>query len=159
MTRKQASLLQDPFSEPFADVMVYKRHMNNTKDNLNKQCSGGFTLIELVVAILIFAIGIVGIMKMHQASIQSNNYSMQLTQALNIADDKIEFLRGINFTDANMTLGAHAAIATSMGVQYNMDWVVAPMTNNFARNVNFTISWQEKAINHQYNILLILDQL
>jgi type IV pilus assembly protein PilV len=133
--------------------------MNNTKDNLDKQCSGGFTLIELVVAILIFAIGIVGIMKMHQASIQSNNYSMQLTQALNIADDKIEFLRGINFTDANMTLGAHAAIATSMGVQYNMDWVVAPMTNNFARNVNFTISWQEKAINHQYNILLILDQL
>ena len=133
--------------------------MNNTKDNLDKQCSGGFTLIELVVAILIFAIGIVGIMKMHQASIQSNNYSMQLTQALNIADDKIEFLRGINFTDANMTPGAHAAIATSMGVQYNMDWVVAPMTNNFARNVNFTISWQEKAINHQYNILLILDQL
>jgi prepilin-type N-terminal cleavage/methylation domain-containing protein len=132
--------------------------MNNTKDNLDKQCSGGFTLIELVVAILIFAIGIVGIMKMHQASIQSNNYSMQLTQALNIADDKIEFLRGINFTD-EMELGAHAAIATSMGVQYNMDWVVAPMTNNFARNVNFTISWQEKAINHQYNILLILDQL
>jgi prepilin-type N-terminal cleavage/methylation domain-containing protein len=159
MTRKQASLLQGPFSEPFADVMVYKRHMNNTKDNLNKQCSGGFTLIELVVAILIFAIGIVGIMKMHQASIQSNNYSMQLTQALNIADDKIEFLRGINFTDANMTLGAHAAIATSMGVLYNMDWVVTPLTNNFARNVNFTISWQEKAINHQYNILLILDQL
>jgi prepilin-type N-terminal cleavage/methylation domain-containing protein len=133
--------------------------MNNTKDNLNEQCSGGFTLIELVVAILIFAIGIVGIMKMHQASIQSNNYSMQLTQALNIADDKIEFLRGINFTDANMTQGAHAAIATSMGVQYNMDWVVTPMTNNFARNVNFTISWQEKAINHQYNIQLILDQL
>jgi hypothetical protein len=37
--------------------------------------------------------------------------------------------------------------------------VVAPLTNNFARNVNFTISWQEKAINHQYNIQLILDQL
>jgi prepilin-type N-terminal cleavage/methylation domain-containing protein len=135
--------------------------MNNAKDNLKEQSPGGFTLIELVVAILIFAIGIVGIMKMHQASIQSNNFSMQLTQALNIADDKIEFLRGINFTDANMTLGAHAAIATSMGVQYNMNWVVAvaPMTNNSARNVNFTISWQEKAIAHQYNIQLTLSQL
>lgn len=134
-------------------------HMNNTKEDLNERCSGGFTLIELVVAILIFAIGIVGIMKMHQASIQSNNFSMNLTQALNIAEDKIEFLRGIDFTDANMTLGAHAAIATSMGVQYDMDWVVSPIANNFARNVDFTISWQEKAINHEYNILLTLDQL
>jgi type IV pilus assembly protein PilV len=132
--------------------------MNNTNHNLHKR-SGGFTLIELVVAILIFAIGIVGIMKMHQASIQSNNYSMQLTQALNIADDRIEFLRGLNFTDANMTPGAHAAVVTSMGVQYNMNWVVVPMANNFARDVNFNISWQEKAINHQYIIRLTLDQL
>jgi len=126
---------------------------------VNTSNRAGFTLLELVIAICIFAIGIVGIMKMHQASIQSNNFSMQLTQALNISEDRIEYLRGLPFSNADMTIGAHAAVATSMGVQYNMNWVVSAGSNPFGRNVNFVITWQEKAINHQYNIQLALDQL
>jgi prepilin-type N-terminal cleavage/methylation domain-containing protein len=135
--------------------------INMMTDYSPKEGSRGFTLIELVVAILIFAIGIVGIMKMHQASIQANSYSMQLTQAMNIVEDKIDFLRGIPFTNAAMTVGNHAAVATSMGVQYNLSWSVAATagSDNHARSINVTIAWMEKAISHQVSIPVILSPL
>jgi type IV pilus assembly protein PilV len=141
--------------------MISVNIMDNAIYHEHKIISGGFTLIELVVAILIFAIGIVGIMKMHQASIQANNYSMQLTQAMNIAEDKLDFLRGLQFTNANMTTGNHAAVATSMGVQYNLTWTVAATagSNNHARSVNLTIAWKEKTIDHQTKFQVILSQL
>ncbi len=121
---------------------------------------GGFSLIELVVAILVFSIGIVGIMKMHQASVQSNAYSMQLTQALNVADSELEFLRGLPFTHSSMSIGAHnpPVPVTLMGVPYNVSWVVTPQVGNLARDVNLLVTWQEKAIAHQLNIPVSLTE-
>jgi type IV pilus assembly protein PilV len=135
--------------------------MDNAKYHISRDKSDGFTLIELVVAILIFAIGIVGIMKMHQASIQSNMFSMQLTQAMNISTNTIETLRGLPFDHADMSVGAHAAVTfTSMGVPYTVSYTVAvtPSSNNFGRNVNLTIAWDEKAIHHQLSLPVILSQ-
>jgi prepilin-type N-terminal cleavage/methylation domain-containing protein len=136
--------------------------MKNEKYHVCNNKSGGFTLIELVVAILIFALGIVGIMKMHQASVQSNMFSMQLTQAMNISTDRIEFLRGLPFDNANMSVGAtHGPVTiTSMGVPYAVSYTVAvtPNSNNYGRTVNLTIAWDEKAIHHQLSIPAILSQ-
>jgi prepilin-type N-terminal cleavage/methylation domain-containing protein len=129
--------------------------VNNMDNNKRKKISGGFTLIELVVAILVFAIGIVGIMKMHQASLQANNFSMQLTQAMNITEDRIDYLRGVGLSHADMTLGAHGPVVrTSMGVQYQVTWAVSvtPNTYNVGRNVNLAVSWNEKTIAHNLPI-------
>jgi prepilin-type N-terminal cleavage/methylation domain-containing protein len=127
-------------------------HMEQTKNTIHysyNKNSRGFTLIELVVAILIFALGIVGIMKMHQASVQSNNFSMQFSQAMNIAEDRMDLLRGLGIDDANMSIGVHNPVTvTSMGVQYSISWTVSvtPFTYNAGRDVNLTIAWNEKAI-------------
>jgi type IV pilus assembly protein PilV len=108
---------------------------------------GGFTLIELVVAILVFAIGIVGILKMHQASVQSNNFSMQLTQAMNIAEDKIDYLRGLGVNNTSMAVGTHNFLTvTSMGVLYTVSSGVTQVGSG--KNVVLTITWNEKTIPH-----------
>ncbi len=123
--------------------------------NYHHKKPGGFTLIELVVAILVFAIGIVGILKMYQASIQSNNFSMQLTEAMNISQDKFDFLRGLGMTSTSMSIGYHnnvnPEIVTSMGVPYKVSWKVDQIASSLDK-VTLTIAWNEKAIPHTISI-------
>jgi prepilin-type N-terminal cleavage/methylation domain-containing protein len=131
------------------------KHMDKVIIHSSHKKPGGFTLIELVVAILVFAIGLVGILKMHQASIQSNNFSMQLTEVMNISQDKFDYLRGLGVNNTSMSIGAHnPVIVTSMGVPYTVSWKVtaAPDSTSFGRKVELTIAWNEKAVQHKLDL-------
>lgn len=120
----------------------------------------GFTLIELVVAILIFAIGIVGIMKMHQASIQSNNYSMQLTEALGAAETRLELLRGLSFSHTSMSIGAHTETVVSLrGIPYTVNYTVTDSgsTATATRTIALNVQWDEKATHHEVDFAVMRD--
>ncbi len=121
----------------------------------------GFTLIELVVAILIFAIGIVGILKMHQAAIQASSYNRQLTEAVAIAQDRLERLHGLQFTNADMAVGVHNTITVfsppPRNLPYNISWTVAqPAT--FVRTVALSVTWMEKNVSHEVDLNVIWDE-
>lgn len=107
----------------------------------------GFTLIELFVAILIFAVGIVGVAKMQMAAVASNSYSLQLTQALNIAEDRIERLKNDALTDAVLAVGAHTtgAVISDEGRTFTPSWTVTAIPNATAVSVAVNVSWTEKA--------------
>ena len=62
----------------------------------------GFTLVELVVAILIFGIGICGIAKMQYVAVRGNAYAMRLSQATNAAENRMEWLMGLNYDAAEL---------------------------------------------------------
>ena len=131
------------------------KHMDNVTIHSPHKKPGGFTLIELVIAILVFAIGLVGILKMHQASVQSNNFSMQLTEAINISQDKFDYLRGLGVTNTSMSTGTHNPVTiTSMGVPYTVQWVVTatPSSTSSGRKVELKIGWNEKAIAHNLDL-------
>lgn len=124
--------------------------------------SAGFTLIELVVAIFVFALGIMGILKMHQASVQANNFSMQLTEAVNAAEDQMEFLRGLSFVHDSMSVGIHSTTTTmSRNIPYNVSYRVdtTPNTGGTGRTVTIFVTWQEKNLNHMFTLPLVMDEL
>ncbi|MGC9323718.1 MAG: type IV pilus modification PilV family protein [Desulfomonilia bacterium] len=121
----------------------------------------GFTLIELVVAIFIFALGIMGIVKMQSQAIQANSYSMQLTDAVNIAQDHLERLRGLTFAHDSMSTALHTT-STNLhrGIPFNLSWRVSdPGTFRPSREVLVSVRWQEKAINHQITMEVLWDEL
>ena len=135
--------------------MNYKALQKDSMKNNN-----GFTLIELVVAILVFALGIMGIMKMHSATVQANNYSMQVTEAVNAGENELEYLRGLEFAHDSMSIGVHNTTNLSRGIPYNLSWTVTnPGTAGSSRNVLLTVQWQEKALNHQINMEVTWDEL
>jgi type IV pilus assembly protein PilV len=134
--------------------------MKGLRKRMHRMKTEGFTLIELVVAILVFALGIMGIMKMHSATVQSNNYSMQLTEAVNIGETQLEILRGLDFTTSTMSVGAHnTTTARSRGIPYNVSYTVTnPGTSTPTRNVALSVTWQEKNLNHRIDMNVRWDE-
>ena len=59
----------------------------------------GFTLIEVLIAMTVFAIGILGVAAMQLAAIKGNSYSSHLSEASTISQDKIEDFISLNYND------------------------------------------------------------
>jgi type IV pilus assembly protein PilV len=70
----------------------------------------GFTLIEVMISMVILAIGILGLAPLMVLSIYSNTYSQDLTQATAVAQDRIEQLKNapnfavIPYTDSTLNI-------------------------------------------------------
>ncbi|MCK4549815.1 MAG: prepilin-type N-terminal cleavage/methylation domain-containing protein, partial [Candidatus Krumholzibacteria bacterium] len=67
----------------------------------------GIGLIEIIVAMLIFAIGITAAIRTLPVSNTATTRARNLTMATNLAQQKIEELMGTPLNDANLTSGAH----------------------------------------------------
>jgi prepilin-type N-terminal cleavage/methylation domain-containing protein len=61
-----------------------------------KRFQQGFSLVELLVAILLLTVGILALAKMQTGAVASNVVGNQLTQATFLAQDKLEELRLLN---------------------------------------------------------------
>ena len=59
----------------------------------------GFSLIEIMIAITVFAIGILAVGKMQITAIKGNSFANGLTRAATLARDRMEKLIGLSYTD------------------------------------------------------------
>ncbi len=62
----------------------------------------GFTLIEILIAMTIFAIGMLAIGAMQISAIRENAFSNDLTEASTIAQDQVELLISKDFSDPDL---------------------------------------------------------
>lgn len=77
----------------------------------------GFTLLEIIIALLVMMISVLGTASLFIFAINYNSGSRDRTVALAIAQQRIERLRNIPFTDA--ALNATAAAGTTETLQTN----------------------------------------
>ncbi len=126
------------------------------KKNIN---DSGFTLMEILIAMVIFSIGLLGVAKMQISSIQGNAYSQEVTDATVIAKDKIEELMAVNYhnlrflsdvdADGNNgggldDTGAAADYSQVMG-RYTLSWNVAidfPIDRTMTLRI--IVNWQDR---------------
>jgi len=78
----------------------------------------GFTLIEVMIALMVLTIGILGMMVMQTSATTSNYRASTLTTASTIATQQVETLRSLPFT--SVANGALVDPATS----YPVSWTV-----------------------------------
>lgn len=106
----------------------------------------GFTLIEVLIGLIILAIGLLAIAGMQITSIVGTSFSSNLTQASVLAQERLEFLKGLSLNDARLNTGT-----------YNDPPDIGIFTRSYQANRNanpdfvtiiYTISWLEKGVTH-----------
>ena len=103
----------------------------------------GFTLIEVLVGLVILAIGLLAIAGMQVTSVRGNFFSNYLTQASHAGQDRLEFLDSLVYTSAELSAGSHNDPATTIsGIVFNRSYTVVDDANGY-KIINYTISWND----------------
>jgi type IV pilus assembly protein PilV len=111
----------------------------------------GFTLIELLVSLIIFSLGMLGIMAMQLTSITTNRRAYTMNEALNFAESKIEEMRSGAVTAAGSELEAGAT-----GNTYIIEWTTPgnPTTVSFYSGYRGTLTeWNQLTQNEKNEYL------
>ncbi|MBW2674403.1 MAG: prepilin-type N-terminal cleavage/methylation domain-containing protein [Deltaproteobacteria bacterium] len=105
--------------------------------------SSGFTLVEVMIAIFILVVGLLGVAGVATTVINGNTFSKEITTATTLAQDKMEELKGT----------AYASITTGSDTQesiYTRTWTVtsnSPVTGMKTIEVAVAFSWKGSAHN------------
>jgi Tfp pilus assembly protein PilV len=99
-------------------------------------------MIEILIAMLIFGIGIAAAIRTLPVSNRAAARSRNLTMATNLAQEKIEELMSVPFTDADLTAGDHVDPDNPLDRIFTRTWSVTddvPLTE--MKRVDVTVSY------------------
>jgi len=106
----------------------------------------GFTLMEIIIAIMILTVGLLAVAKMQVSAIRGNYMSSNTTVALALAEKKMENLLQKEYTHADLSNGNHEQVnineAGQAGGIYHRIWVVqddTPISNT--KTIIVTVRW------------------
>jgi type IV pilus assembly protein PilV len=96
----------------------------------------GFTLVEVLIALVVFVVGALGMLSMLTGLMWANTYSRNVTEATQLAQDRLEIMRSQGFS----ALGAGSDTVGS----YSRSWTVDTAAVSGAAVVAVTVQWQDK---------------
>ena len=106
----------------------------------------GFTLIEVLIGLIILAIGILAVAGMQITSIRGTAFSNSLTQASVIAQDRLEFIKSLPLNDARLDTDTYPD-PPNIGIFTRSYQATRNANPNFV-NIIYTVSWLEKGVTH-----------
>ena len=101
-------------------------HFESGNKYNNSHRDQGFTLIEVLIALAVFSIGILAVGSIQLRSTGGSTNARILTEASIWAQDRVETLMSCSYTDPNLDLGNVAAGTqhTATAGNYNIMWEV-----------------------------------
>ena len=101
----------------------------------------GFSLLEVLVALLLSAVGILAIGGLQIGSIKGNSFSQEVTQATVLSQDRLEELRKMDFDDSNLSIGHHdEGVLNGSGFSRYYD---VESISTTLKAVTVTVGWTE----------------
>ncbi|MDM8551143.1 prepilin-type N-terminal cleavage/methylation domain-containing protein [Desulfobacterales bacterium HSG2] len=130
--------------------MVY----NEGEDMRVKSEEKGFTLLELIISMAIFSIGIMAVASMHGMSINANAKAKKHTEATTVASDKLEKFRAMGYDDPAFDADSNPHEEVIDG-KYTLTWSVEridlddpdtepPPGDDDAKRITLNVTWQDR---------------
>ncbi|MFH1090486.1 MAG: prepilin-type N-terminal cleavage/methylation domain-containing protein [Pseudomonadota bacterium] len=113
---------------------------------------GGFSLIEVLVAVIVVGVGFLAAASMQGTSVGGNSRSALLTTATYLAEDKIEELRNRAYIAID-AIGSPENQIDGLGHAgglFSRSWTVLNDTpGRLMKTISVTVTWQERGAGHR----------
>lgn len=116
--------------------------------------SKGFSLIEVLIALVILSISLLALAGLMVQTTKSNSFGNHMTEASTVAQDAFERLRARPYN--SMTAGAPDSPTGATGQVYTRTSTIVKNPNSTEAEATVTISWTDPTshtISFNYNIL------
>jgi type IV pilus assembly protein PilV len=121
----------------------------------------GFTLLEVIVAISILTFGLLAVASMQMTAIRGNYNASNITEATTVAQDRLENLMGLLYSDPLLDPGndlSDPAPPSPSGYTITYDVLDNnPMMNT--RLIAVTVQWQDKGVQKQSVLTCVKPQV
>ena len=112
----------------------------------------GFTMIEVLIGIIILAVAVLAIAGMQIASITGNAFSQNLTQASVLAQNRMEFLKSLDFATDPIFQANGSYNDVNDGIfqgRYQVTRAASYAT------ITYTVTWAEKGVDRSVTFSMI----
>lgn len=109
----------------------------------------GFSLLEVLIALSIFSIGMLAVAKMQIMAIQGNEFSMRTFDASTLAHDRLEQLMGLTYTTTSTAAGlaadTYSENQTRQGITYTVTWTIQnDVIATNTKSIDVAVTWTER---------------
>ena len=123
--------------------------MKDIKNIFRGKNKNGFSLIEVLIGLVILAIGLLAIGGMQVISIKESFFSNNVTKATVLAQSKLEELKRLSYNDANLSSGEHNE-GTISGSMFSRKYDVKDTTTTI-KTITVAVQWTEK-VDHNISL-------
>lgn len=104
---------------------------------------GGFTLIEVMIAVLLTAITVIGVLGLFRVETRASSTSRRETEAAVLAQDKLEELRTEAAPTANLTGSDTPKDELSGLFPWTRTWSISVTTDPAVYSIDVTVTWDD----------------
>jgi len=112
-----------------------------------------FSLIEVMIALITLAVGLLGMASLQITSIKGNSFSSHVTQASILAQNKLEDLKNLPYGAPELTGGQPAQQITKSGLVFTVGYDVSLLGNSM-KKITTNVQWTDRT-NHSVSLSTI----
>ena len=126
----------------------------------------GFSLVEVLVALTILSVGLLGVAGTQIMSVSSNAFGREMQMAILVGQDFIETLKDMDKNDPNLAQGSHGKDnkddtlkhliipdVNNPALRYTQEWnILDNIPFNDTKQITVTVSWRNQAGDHQIEL-------
>ena len=116
----------------------------------------GFTLVEVMVAMIVFAVGVLSMATLMPSGARSVNRSSEQTRGSELLSATAENLLTASYTDSTLTAGAHTDPANPYDGKYYVRWVVQddqPVAE--CKRITMTAGWPNSSSSAGATVVIV----